>query len=123
MKQILFISQSQLAHNLLTTVLPLVPNKVTLDSISSIAELDSLDSKAGSYKLILIDWNLFQETDNPTPMLDMIKKHPQTQNAARILLYPHNNQRATQVFSNNDFVSFLQKPFLTDDIAKLIQTH
>lgn len=86
MKRLLFVSPSQLTLNLLRAVLPLVPEKTDLVSITSFEGLSALPKKGKNFDLVLIDAGAGLSPDEYQVHAEFMSSHPLLQRTRRIAL-------------------------------------
>ena len=118
MKKILFITRSSLAPNLLQAVLPLVPFKIKLTAVESLAALVTLPQKGKGFSLVLADLNSLRDL-SPADQ-EFFRQAPVLQGTSRALFYPRKTEINKINFENLGFSQFYQKPFLPEKLAEII---
>lgn len=118
MKKILFLTRSSLAPNLLQAVLPLVPFKVKLTAVDSLATLVTLPQKGKGFSLVLADLNALCELSAADQ--EFFRQTPVLKNTPRALFYPLKTAIDKAKFENLGFSQFYQKPFLPEQLAEII---
>lgn len=123
MKHLLFISQSRLSHNLLRTILPLVPVRVDLTCLENIDEINTMPRRGKPYSLILFDWNALSELKDVGGKLDELNSHPLLKRGESILIHTHGVDYKDPLLSKKGFKGFYAKPFLAEELASIIEKH
>lgn len=121
MKRVLFISQSTLCHNLLQIITAQFPTKTELDCLNSTEEALSLSKKNKPYHLVIFDWNCLVNWPDCESLLTQLNGHPVLSGANWILIYPHQGEFPKMLLEKKGFRAFYSKPFITDELAQLIQ--
>lgn len=121
MKQVLFISQSTLCHNLLKVITVQFPTKTQLDCLNSIEEALSISKKSKPYHLIIFDWNCLANEVDYEAILTQLNGHPAFNGANWVLIYPHQVEFPKLLLEKKGFRAFYSKPFLTNELAQMIR--
>ena len=120
MKRILFISRSELSHNLLRAILPLVSYKVRLVCVDEFSEAMALPQKGKPFDFILVDWNSLSSLENLSEKLEILNNARLFKEVRRALICPHDVDCSESLLQENGFVAFHRKPFLTEELAAVI---
>ena len=123
MKRILFISKSHLCHNLLQAVMTLIQKKGEAVCAESVDEALLLPRRGAPFRLILVDWNALAEEKNGVEETAKLGGHRLLAPAARILLHSRGTALPDQALKEQNFSAFYAKPFLVEELAKIIEDH
>ncbi|MBX7147547.1 hypothetical protein K1X76_00555 [bacterium] len=114
MKQILFITPSILAANLLLAVTSLLKSEVELTVLHSLDALEGNQFK--KVHLVLADQRVFLPNQNTEKQKEILFNHPKLTRSRFFLI--HDNP---QNFDTKGFATCLLKPFLPNDLARAIE--
>ncbi|HBF13114.1 MAG TPA: hypothetical protein DDW49_06980 [Deltaproteobacteria bacterium] len=120
MKNILYISQSRLSHNLLRALLPYLPEMVQLTCVDRLNEALLLPKMGKPYQLVIIDWNTLAGHNPLEPHINDLNRHPLITKAPKILIHSYNQEIPKEILTTKGFVAFYTKPFLTDELINIM---
>ncbi|MBI4410917.1 MAG: hypothetical protein HY541_00335 [Deltaproteobacteria bacterium] len=123
MKRVLFISKSPLCHNLFQAVVTLIPKKAEAVCVESVDEALSLSRRGRPFRLILVDLNALADEKNGAKAAVRLGEHRLLEPAARILLHSRGAALPDQALKEQNFSAFYTKPFLAEELAKIIDDH
>ncbi len=120
MREILFISSSQLSQNLFKTVLSRLAAKINVCCLDNLDEALGFTKKGKAVHLMVIDQNCFKNQDDLTQTMPLLLKLRPFAQAKRILILPHHAENRQEDWGKNWFHHCYIKPFLPSELVQIV---
>lgn len=113
MKRVLFISQSELSHNLIKMVIPLLTKKIDVTCALGLEDITQLDASKKIH-LVVVDGNVLEGVE-VGDFINNLKQVPFLSGVMFALIYGSKFEKA---LAHKDHFQFTaKKPFLPMDLA------
>lgn len=102
-------------------LVPLIPKQIELTCAENLNELLEQPKRGTPFRVLIFDSNVFEDGHNSLKELDQLAGHRLLKEGKRILLHPRQQTSHQQELKEKGFVGFYTKPFLIEEIAKIIE--